>query len=259
MNLGNWTADFYNANTNPMTLDAGFTKTDRIMRLWAADFSAFGINSSNVAAIAYFRVRLSGSSDIAFVAYNNQTLSLGSILPAKMNFFKGYAEQQQVILNWQTSLEQQLNRFVIETSYDGQTFYAIDSVKAAGQSFVTKNYTYTQRNPRNGKIYYRLKQVDNNGRYEYSSIVVVNSENDAYRAVNMYPNPVTSTLTIKHQPATGQEQCTIHNMNGVAMVQKKLAPGAIQTNFDLQQLPTGAYMVVIANGSERYTEMVMKK
>jgi hypothetical protein len=132
-------------------------------------------------------------------------------------------------------------------------------VKAAGQSFVNRNYTYTQRNPRNGKIYYRLKQVDNNGRYEYSSIVVVNGENDAYRAVTMYPNPVVATLTIRHQPATGQEQCTIRNMHGVALAQKTLAAGSVQSNLDMQHLPTGTYMVVIANGKDRYTQMVVKK
>jgi hypothetical protein len=109
--LGNWTADFYNVNSTPMALDAGFTKTDRNLRLWAADFSAFGINSSNINQIAYFRVRLSGSSDLAFVAYNNKTVSLGAILPVKMNFFKGYYEQQQVTLNWQTAMEQQQLRW----------------------------------------------------------------------------------------------------------------------------------------------------
>jgi hypothetical protein len=257
--LGTWTADFYDPNTTPMSLTAGFTQTDRNIRIWAADFSAFGINASNIGQIVYFRIKLSGSSDVAFVAYNNKTFNLGSTLPTKLSYFKGFADQQKVSLNWQTVTEQQTSKFVIESSYDGQTFFALDSVKAAGYSIIPKNYSYTQSNPRNGKLYYRLKQVDINGRYEYSSIVMVNSENNAYKAVSMYPNPVVSTITIKHQLATGQEQCSIRNMQGVALIQKTLTPGSIQSSFDMQHLPTGAYMVVITNGKEQYTEMLLKK
>lgn len=79
--LGNWTADFYDASTNPMFLSSGFTQTDRALRLWATDFSTFGINSSNINQIVYFRIRLSGESDMAFVAYNNKAFSLATLLP----------------------------------------------------------------------------------------------------------------------------------------------------------------------------------
>jgi hypothetical protein len=255
-NLGNWTADFYNVNTTPMTLDNGFTQTDRNIRLWSADFSAFGINSSNIHQIVYFRIRLNGNSDVAFVAYNNKTFTVGgSMLPTKLNYFKGAAAQQQVNLTWQTVTEQQMDRFVIESSYDGQSFFTLDSVKAAGYSNTAKNYSYTQRNPRNGKIYYRLKQVDKNGSYEYSSTILVNSMNDAYTALSVYPNPAISTLMIRHQLATGQEQCSIRNMQGVVMAQKTLAAGTLQSSFDVQHLPTGTYLVVVSNGKEQYTSI----
>jgi hypothetical protein len=260
--LGKWTADFYNVNSTPMTLDAGFAQTDRELRLWAADFSAFGINSSNIGQIVYFRIRLNGNSDVAFVAYNNKTFSIGNssgMLPTKLNYFKGSIANQQVTLSWQTVTEQQMDKFVIESSYDGQSFFTLDSVKAAGFSNTAKNYSYTQRNPRSGKIYYRLKQVDQNGDYEYSSITMVNSVNDTYTALSVYPNPVANTLTVRHQLATGQEQCTIHNMQGVVMAQKTLKPGTIQSSFDVQHLAAGAYMVVVSNGKEKYTEMLLKK
>ncbi len=78
--LGKWTADFYDASTTPMTLVSGFTATDRDLRLWAADFSAFGINASNINRVVYFRIRLSGESDVAFVAYNNKTFNVASTL-----------------------------------------------------------------------------------------------------------------------------------------------------------------------------------
>ncbi|HEY1201435.1 MAG TPA: T9SS type A sorting domain-containing protein [Niastella sp.] len=78
--LGNWTADFYEANTNPMVLQSGFTNTDRPLRLWGADLKAWGIDSTNVGRIAYFKVRLNGNSDVAFVAFNENAFSFTTVL-----------------------------------------------------------------------------------------------------------------------------------------------------------------------------------
>lgn len=77
--VGQWVADFYEA-TGPTILQAGFTQTQRNMRLWAADFSAFGINASNIGNIAYFKIDLSGDSDIGFVAYNTTTVTVQQVL-----------------------------------------------------------------------------------------------------------------------------------------------------------------------------------
>ncbi|MBL7699081.1 MAG: T9SS type A sorting domain-containing protein [Chitinophagaceae bacterium] len=77
--VGQWVADFYEA-TGGTILQPGFTQTQRDVRLWAADFSAFGINASNIGNIAYFRIVLSGNSDVAFVAYNTTTVTVQQVL-----------------------------------------------------------------------------------------------------------------------------------------------------------------------------------
>ena len=77
--VGQWVADFYEA-TGSTILQPGFTQTQRNIRLWAADFSAFGINASNIGNIAYFKINLSGDSDIAFVAYNTTTVTVQQVL-----------------------------------------------------------------------------------------------------------------------------------------------------------------------------------
>ncbi|RYG53648.1 MAG: hypothetical protein EOO01_03810, partial [Chitinophagaceae bacterium] len=82
--VGNWTADFYEASTNPMTLTSGFTNTDRPLRLWAADLSDFGITQANFADIKNFKISLSGNSDVAFVAYNNKTRNIAKVLPVEL-------------------------------------------------------------------------------------------------------------------------------------------------------------------------------
>lgn len=77
--VGQWMADFYEA-TGSTVLSAGYTQTARDIRLWAADFTTFGINASNIANVAYFKINLSGTSDIAFVAYNSTTITVQAVL-----------------------------------------------------------------------------------------------------------------------------------------------------------------------------------
>ncbi|HLA51962.1 MAG TPA: T9SS type A sorting domain-containing protein [Flavitalea sp.] len=77
--VGKWTVNFFEA-TGSTILTPGLSNTPRDLRLWAADFSAFGINVSNVATVAYFRIILKGTSDIAFVAYNTKTITLNSTM-----------------------------------------------------------------------------------------------------------------------------------------------------------------------------------
>jgi hypothetical protein len=76
--VGGWMADFYEASTDALT--SGFTQTPRDIRLWTLDFSAFGINASNIGNIAYFKINLNGNSDIAFVAYNSTTVTVQQVL-----------------------------------------------------------------------------------------------------------------------------------------------------------------------------------
>lgn len=73
--LGNWTADFYET-TPSRTLQAGFTQTNRALRLWAADLSVFGLNAGNIGTVTNFQIQLSGESDVAFVAYSTSALGL---------------------------------------------------------------------------------------------------------------------------------------------------------------------------------------
>ena len=74
-----------------------------------------------------------------------------------------------------------------------------------------------------------------------------------------YPNPFTNKLTIKHQPATGEEQYTLYNIQGVALLQQRPARRSVQSTFDTQQLPAGTYVLVLSNGKEQHTEILVKK
>jgi hypothetical protein len=246
--VGTYTADFYEANSRPMTLLGGYRKTDRAIRLWAADFSSFGINASNIAQIAYFKITLSGESDVAFVAYNDATFDITTtLLPINLLSFTANSRKSAADLAWKTSAEFSSARFVVEASTNGASFVAVDSLKAAGNSSITRSYNRTINNLSNGKWYFRLKMVDADGNFSYSAIqqVIIGGSSTA---ASIFPNPATSYTVLRHAAGSGNETVDLYSMTGALVKSQKVQANAIQTTVQLAGLAKGVYQVRYNDG-----------
>jgi hypothetical protein len=240
--VGNWTADFYQANSNPMILQSPFAQTDRPLRLWAADFSAFGITAANYTSIASFMIHLNGNSDIAFVAYNYATAIL---LPVQLSLFESVVDNKDVRLSWQTTSEINSRDFIVETSTDGRVFVALDTIAAAGNSSDTRNYTYLHRNPGPGHHFYRLKQTDLDGKFVYSP---VRRETLLSKVTaGLFPNPAVSEVVVTHPSAQAGDRLTLYSIGGQQLLQKSLLQNNTQTRIDLHNLPKGSYVIMWNN------------
>jgi hypothetical protein len=237
--VGNWTADFYQANSNPMILQSPFAQTDRPLRLWAADFSAFGITAANYASIARFTIHLNGNSDIAFVAYNYSTAIL---LPVQLSLFETVVAGKDVRLSWQTASETNSRDFIVETSADGRVFIALDTIAAAGNSSDTRNYVYLHRNPGPGHHFYRLKQRDLDGKFMYSPIRKETLVSKI--TTGLFPNPATSEVVVTHPPAQAGDRLTLYSVGGQQLLQQSPLANNTQTRIDLHKLPKGSYMMM---------------
>lgn len=247
--VANWTADFYEASTNPMTLTSGFTNTDRPLRLWAADLSDFGITQANYADIRQFKINLSGNSDVAFVAYNNKTFNIGTILPVTLTDFVVRGSSDNASINWTTSNEDKADYFVVEKSMDGTDFTAIDTVKAKGNNSTTQHYASSDPQLNPGINYYRLKIVDFDQRSTYSKTVQIIRKGIS---IALFPNPASGRITISHSPAA-VEQIKIYTANGILLQQKRPERNSNQTSFDIGSYAKGMYYLVCESDGEKTT------
>jgi len=118
-------------------------------------------------------------------------------VPVKWLDFKSIMRaNKQVELVWKTTHEINNRHFEVQHSTDGTMFNAITIVPAKANPAGTNEYSFTHSAPLPGKNYYRLRQVDENGRYEFSKVVFVELKN-ASEKLRVYPNPVlTNTVTI---------------------------------------------------------------
>ncbi len=125
---------------------------------------------------------------------DNNFIEFLSILPVKLLSFSGNSENENVLLKWSTASELNNSHFEIERSLNNLHFKSVGKVSGNGNSNEVINYTFLDRNVPSGKLYYRLKQIDFNGHYEYSDVIsVLNSRSSR---VNTYFDSVNKVLNV---------------------------------------------------------------
>lgn len=115
-------------------------------------------------------------------------------LPIELLSFTANCNNQTIILKWTTASETNNDFFTLERTADGVSYEGIATIKGAGNSTATINYSFTDTNPYNEISYYRLKQTDYDGEFKYSQIIAVekNCGNPDF-SFDIFPNPSDGT------------------------------------------------------------------
>ena len=116
-------------------------------------------------------------------------------LPIKLLFFTAFVQEKSVLLKWATASEINNDFFTVYRSRDAIEWYEVVKVSGAGNSSNTIYYQTYDYKPFSGLSYYRLKQTDFDGKYEYSNIIAVNFKNEN-GIVQIYPNPAKDKFYI---------------------------------------------------------------
>ena len=165
-------------------------------------------------------------------------------LPVELTAFAAEAQGQTARLSWSTASEKNSTRFEVERSADGRSFGRIGEVAAQGNSTTAVSYSYLDREAAQvaGLVYYRLRQVDQDGTGTYSPVRTV-AFKQLVPAFAVYPNPaqVTTTLDLTRVPA-GTFHLTV--VDGLGRTVRQLeATGGTMRALDLGDLATGTYLV----------------
>ena len=120
-----------------------------------------------------------------------------NVIPVEFISFTVKTNDKGVTLNWTTATELNNQGFEVQRKFGSNSFATIGSVKGHGTTTSPNNYTYIDKLTDAGKYFYRLKQIDYGGKYEYSKVVEVNwSPFTTYKLEQNYPNPFNPTTTI---------------------------------------------------------------
>ena len=166
-------------------------------------------------------------------------------LPVTLVKFTAAARGSQVQLHWQTASESNNDHFEVERSADGHVFNWLTSVASLGDNQFLQDYQTMDAAPYYGINYYRLKQVDKDGRFTLSFIVSVNMAKQLTgSSVSLYPNPASQVLYI-NVTSTAHMNSMLHVYNAagtqVAMQYKTLIKGANNFLLSVSGLAPGIY------------------
>jgi photosystem II stability/assembly factor-like uncharacterized protein len=279
-NLGvNWAAvntDLGNLNINTIAINSSdviyvgttggvYVSTDNGSH-WVSNNS--GLTNTNIRSLAfdYFGNVYAG----AFTSGDDGGLWKSiAILPVELSSFTAYVIGNAVKLSWETKTEVNNYGFELERSkmFDAksETWEKIGFINGNGNSNSPKSYFYEDKNVTAGKYSYRLKQIDNDGQFEYSKIIEVNlSLPVKFELSQNYPNPFNPVTTIRFSlPQSGNVKLTVFNILGEEVTQlvngfKEAGVHAI--NFNAENFNSGLFIYKMeANGFVQSRKMLLVK
>lgn len=192
---------------------------------------------------------------------NFQILPSGTVLGVKMGLLTAVINKQgNSILSWKTYTEENNAGFVIEKSTDGKTFnYSgnVGSKAKDGNSVTTIDYSFTDAEYNNGKVFYRLKQTDRDGKTSYSNIVSLESGQPKNNVFQVYPNPASNEINITFQETTGDaDRLTITDVTGNIIITEKISNTKMR--IDVSRLHSGIYFINYTNQSGVIVHKIIK-
>jgi hypothetical protein len=188
------------------------------------------------------------------------TVTLSDPTPVQLTSFTASAVSGGVMLNWATATEIDNYGFEVECSVDGNVWKAIAFVEGHGNSNTPQEYSYFD-NSAAGNVSYRLKQLDNNGAYEYSAVVSANAGLAKTELLQNSPNPFNPSTKINFVLAdNGQVNISVYNMLGqkvAELVNGNMTAGNHTVNFNASDLASGFYFYTLKTAGYSKTMKMM--
>ena len=177
------------------------------------------------------------------------------IVPVELVSFSGNQFGNKVILNWTTATETnnfgfEIERAKVNSENKSNQFNVIGFVEGKGTTAFTSNYSYTDASISGGGYLYKLKQIDYDGKHEYSDEIFINTiEQMTFELYPNYPNPFNPSTTISYQiPVDGNVSLKVYNLLGneiKTLVNDYQSAGNHKIEFDAAELSSGNYFYIL--------------
>jgi hypothetical protein len=191
-------------------------------------------------------VVVNGNLDVVNTTYNSGTVNIPVALPTLFGNISAVKVNNAIAVNWQTLAQQNTQSFDVERSTNNVSgFTKIASLLATNIN--EANYSYIDNNVNAGIIYYRIKAVDNDGKFNYSNIIAYKTGITGIQ-LQAYPNPVKNNLQVNIVSEVNDEKSLqIFDITGKVVMQKniQLVNGTVNINLSTEHLIAGTYLLVL--------------
>jgi|GEM_PF-6903402 len=181
------------------------------------------------------------------------------ILPVEWGDFTGEMTAKGVALKWSTLMEKNTDKFIVERSTDGQHFETVMERPAAGNTENTTYYEVLDRAPSTGITFYKVRQIDLDGKQSQSEVIQVVTQ-ALTPEIKVFPNPSQGNPTLTFREMPGETiGLQLYDLQGRLQKKENLpgGPGTLETTVHWQDLPAGIYWLTIRSGNFKKTEKLI--
>ena len=180
--------------------------------------------------------RNSSGGGMRYLAYSQLPVTLVSFIARKL-------PNSSVLLEWTTASEINNSHFTVEKSFDAVDWQIVEEISGAGNSTAVNHYQTIDNNPLPGISYYRLKQTDFDGTFEYSPIQSVGEDRLAYQ-LEISPNPTENILRI-NIPLNANQSISIFDSRGtnLTLMTDVIEQREQYSLLDVSKLRSGIYFL----------------
>ena len=175
-------------------------------------------------------------------------------LPVELNRFEAVKQGRSVGLFWETSSESENFGFEVQSSHNAKNWAPIGFVEGQGTSSDAHSYSFTDSSPMAGINYYRLKQVDLDGSFEYSQVKSVQMIHSINREILFHPNPANNKVHIIGQ-LPDRFFATLTDVTGNLVREMTLEDPFVS----IAELPSGLYFLSLHFDDKAVTKKVVKE
>lgn len=173
---------------------------------------------------------------------NSQTL-----LPISGLTFAALKKSAAISLNWSTLTENNSDYFDVEKSTDGVQFRVIGTVRASGSSSQKSNYSFEDLRPSAGLNYYRLNQIDRDGKAKQSGIIQLFWQDEKNLTITLAPQPVITVMNVRISGNLEKGRFLIYNNMGRLVKRYPVSAGSSSFQVDRAGLTSGVYFYKLVN------------
>ena len=185
--------------------------------------------------------------------YSTNLLESLTPLPVKFSALDARMSNSAVTLKWTVGTEDNVSGYEIEKSSDGRNFAKIGFVNAAAQS----TYSFVDTRP-SAISYYRIKSVDANGKYAYSTVALIKAGKSMI-ILKAFPSPFINNISVQHATAVGNSLITISSEDGRLIKSVVPVAGTQQTEINLSTAAPGLYLIRFASGNKEVQTLKILK
>ncbi len=193
--------------------------------------------------------------------FANQNITINGItadvpLSVTLIDFSSTMANNRVKLIWNTVDEVNMQAYKIEKSMDGTNFVSVGTVEAKNLN-ANIAYQFIDDAKLESTVYYRLKMMEKDGNFKYSSTISAKAIED--KQLTIFPNPVATNIFLSFNRVGANATLRVYSVQGKLLIERSLEQGSTQSYINLSGLAAGNYLLMLNNGNKIISKMILKQ